>query len=69
MGETVRHIVCHCGRTFLTDRGLADHRRHMHQHETELARVLRWCVEHDGETLFDNPKALAAARAILAKIS
>ena len=35
----------------------------------ECATILKWLVEHDGECLFDNPKALAKARDALARTS
>jgi hypothetical protein len=31
-----------------------------------LAAVVEWCVENDGETLFDNPHQLASAKLVLA---
>jgi hypothetical protein len=33
----------------------------------ECAALLKWLVEHDGECLADNPKALAKARDALAR--
>lgn len=45
--------------------------KHRQQHEEmlrhiELLRgVVAWCVENDGETLFDNPRVLAKAKAAL----
>jgi hypothetical protein len=33
----------------------------------ELAAAVEWCVEHSGETLDDNPRALTYAKRVLAK--
>lgn len=30
-----------------------------------LRAVVAWCVENDGETLFDNPRVMAKAKAAL----
>lgn len=33
----------------------------------KLAAIVRWCVENDGETLFDNPTVLTKAHEVLAE--